>query len=134
MTVAKALVTQASAAIPIVPLYMAALYKVMKIKGTHEGCIEQIDRLFRDFLYNGTDDILLDSEGRIRTDEREMDPNTQETALKLFADVETDTLQEDLNISDYQAEFYKLFGFGVEGVAYDDEVEIVVPVPSIIED
>lgn len=133
VAVAKALVTQASAAIPIVPLYMAALYKVMKIKGTHEGCIEQIDRLFRDFLYNGTDDILLDSEGRIRTDEREMEPDTQEKALKLFADVKTETLQEDLNISAYQAEFYKLFGFGLEGVDYNADVDIVVPVPSIIE-
>lgn len=131
VTVAKALVTQASAAIPIVPLYMAALYKVMKQKGTHEGCIEQIDRMFRDFLYS--DDIKLDAEGRIRTDELEMEPDTQEQALKLFADVETETLQEDLNIKDYQEEFYKLFGFGMDGVDYSKDTEIVVPVGSIEE-
>lgn len=129
VTVAKALVTQASAAIPIVPLYMAALYKVMKRKGTHEGCIEQIDRMFRDFLY--ADEIKLDAEGRIRTDDREMEPDTQVEALALFAGVTTETLQEDLNISDYQKEFYKLFGFGLDTIDYHKEVDIVVEVPSL---
>lgn len=132
VTVAKALVTQASAAIPIVPLYMAALYKVMKQKGTHEGCIEQIDRMFRDFLYS--DSIKLDAEGRIRTDDLEMEPETQDEAMALFLKAETDTLQEALNIKDYQQEFYKLFGFGLDTVDYSADTEIVVPVASIIED
>lgn len=131
VTVAKALVTQASAAIPIVPLYMAALYKVMKKKGTHEGCIEQIDRMFRDFLY--ADTVKVDQEGRIRTDDLEMEEDTQEQALKLFAEVSTETLQEDLNIKDYQEEFYKLFGFGIVGLDYNEETEIVVEVPSLSE-
>lgn len=131
VTVAKALVTQASAAIPIVPLYMAALYKVMKRKGTHEGCIEQIDRMFRDFLY--ADQVKLDDEGRIRTDDLEMEPETQKEAIKLFEEVKTETLQEDLNIKDYQDEFYKLFGFGVASVDYSKETDIVVAVPSIEE-
>lgn len=131
VTVAKALVTQASAAIPVVPLYMAALYKVMKAKGSHEDCIGQIDRLFRDFLY--VDHTSLDEEGRIRTDELEMVPDTQEEALGYFHRVTTETLEEDLHISDYQAEFYKLFGFGIETVDYEKDTEVVVAIPSIKE-
>ena len=129
VTVAKALVTQASAAIPVVPLYMASLYKVMKAKGTHEGCIEQIDRLFRDFLYS--DEILLDEEGRIRTDDHEMEKDTQIEALKYFHKVTTETLEEDLHISDYQDEFYKLFGFGIDGIDYKKDTDILVAVPSL---
>ncbi len=129
VTVAKALVTQASAAIPVVPLYMAALYKVMKAKGTHEGCIEQIYRLFNDYLLSG--DVLLDEEGRIRTDNLEMEPSTQEEAIGYFNRVQTESLEEDLHISDYQKEFYRLFGFDVEGVDYSQDVDIVVDVPSL---
>ena len=131
VTVAKALVTQASAAIPVVPLYMAALYKVMKEKGTHEGCVEQIDRLFRDSLCS--EDVRLDAEGRIRTDDLEMAPETQERAIALFDKVTTESLEEDLHISDYQKEFYKLFGFGYLGVDYDRDVNIEVEVRSLIE-
>ncbi len=131
VTVAKALVTQASAAIPVVPLYIASLYKVMKAKDTHEGCIEQIDRMFRDFLYS--DNIQLDDEGRIRTDDFEMDPDTQEKALKLFDDVTTETLESDLNIQAYQDEFYKLFGFGNEAVDYSKDIDIEVAIKSIVE-
>lgn len=129
VTVAKALVTQASAAIPVVPLYMAALYKVMKAKGTHEGCIEQINRLFREFLY--AEEIKLDDEGRIRTDDLEMAPETQTEALKYFHQVTTETLEEDLHIGDYQKEFYKLFGFGIEAINYDVESEVVIDLPSM---
>lgn len=129
VTVAKALVTQASAAIPVVPLYMASLYKVMKAKGTHEGCIEQIYRLFSKYLYSDT--ILLDDEGRIRTDDLEMEPSTQAEALKYFDLVTTETLEEYLHISDYQAEFYKLFGFGVDGIDYTKDTEVLVDIPSL---
>lgn len=129
VNVAKALVTQASAAIPVVPLYIASLYKVMKQKGTHEGCIEQIDRLFREHLYG--EDLQLDNEGRIRTDNLEMDPKTQEEAIGLFDKVTTETLQEDLDIQSYQDEFYALFGFGLADVDYEKDVEIVVDIPSI---
>jgi len=131
VAVAKALVTQASAAIPVVPLYMAALYKVMKKKGTHEGCIEQINRIFRDFLYN--EKRVLDSEGRIRTDNFEMDEATQKEAIALFTHVTTETLEEDIHIQAYQDEFYKLFGFGVEGVDYQQDCEIIRNILSIKE-
>ncbi len=131
VTVAKALVTQASAAIPVVPLYMAALYRVMKAKGTHEGCIEQINRLFREYLY--ADNVKLDKEGRIRTDDLEMEPDTQTEALKYFDIVTTETLEKYLHISDYQKEFYKLFGFGIEAIDYTEETEIVLEVPSLKE-
>lgn len=129
VTVAKALVTQASAAIPIVPLYIAALYKVMKAKGTHEGCIEQIYRLFKDFLY--TEHTKLDEEGRIRTDDYEMEQDVQEKAIALFDKVTTETLQEVLNIQAYQDEFYKLFGFGFDEVDYDLDVDILVDINSL---
>lgn len=131
VTAAKALVTQASAAIPVVPLYMAALYKVMKAKGTHEGCIEQINRLFREYIY--ADNVKLDKEGRIRTDDLEMELDTQTEALKYFDIVTTETLEKYLHISDYQKEFYKLFGFGIEAIDYTKETEIVLEVPSLIE-
>lgn len=129
VTVAKALVTQASAAIPVVPLYIAALYKVMKARGTHEDCIAQIDRMFRNFLY--AEQVALDEEGRIRTDDLEMAEETQQEALSYFHQVTTESLEEVLRISDYQAEFYKLFGFGVEGVAYETDVDVMVDIPSI---
>ena len=101
----------------------------MKAKGTHEGTIEQIDRLFREFLYS--DSIKLDDEGRIRTDDLEMEVDTQEEAIKYFNQVTTETLEEDLHISDYQAEFYKLFGFGIDGIDYEGDVDIEVDVPSL---
>jgi enoyl-[acyl-carrier protein] reductase/trans-2-enoyl-CoA reductase (NAD+) len=129
VTVAKALVTQASAAIPIVPLYIAALYKVMKAKGTHEGCIEQIYRLFNDFLY--AEKTSTDDQGRIRTDDYEMIPEVQKEAIELFEQVTTETLQEVLNIQAYQDEFFKLFGFGFESVDYNNDVAIEVDISSI---
>ncbi len=129
VTVAKALVTQASAAIPIVPLYIGALYKVMKAKGTHEGCIEQIYRLFKDFLY--AKEVKTDEEGRIRTDDYEMEADVQHDAIALFDQVTTDTLQQVLDIQSYQDEFFKLFGFGFDEVDYEQDVEVKVDIPSI---
>lgn len=134
VVVAKALVTQASAAIPIVPLYIAALYKVMKQDKTHEGCIEQIYRLFSDFVYTegrNIHEIPVDEKGRIRIDEREMDSATQEAALALFKDVSSDNVYEQLNLKDYQNEFYRLFGFGFSGVNYEEDVTIQVGIPSL---
>jgi len=129
VTVAKALVTQASAAIPIVPLYIGALYKVMKAKGTHEGCIEQIYRLFKDFLY--AEKVKTDDKGRIRTDDYEMEADVQQDAIALFDQVTTDTLQQVLDIQSYQDEFFKLFGFGFDEVDYEQDVEVKVDIPSI---
>lgn len=130
VVVAKALVTQASAAIPIVPLYIGALYKVMKGKGTHEGCIEQIDRLFRDVLSKR--ETLTDEMGRIRIDNYEMDEEVQKAAMELFQQVNSDNIFEIMDIHEYQNEFYALFGFGYPGIDYDKDVEIEKTIDDLI--
>lgn len=131
--VAKALITQASAAIPIVSLYIAALYKVMKKKGTHEGCIEQIERLFRTALYapKSESDKMLDQEGRYRIDNYETEPETQTDTIRLFEQVENHNLNQILDLEDYKTEFIKLFGFGFEQVDYQAEVNPNVEIPSL---
>lgn len=129
VVVAKALVTQASAAIPIVPLYVAALYKVMKEKGTHEGCIEQIYRLFTTALYEGI--IPVDDLGRIRIDNLEMDKDTQEKAIAIFSEVTEDNLFELMDLKEYQKEFYRLFGFEYDGVNYEQDIIIERDIPSL---
>ncbi|MDQ8197018.1 trans-2-enoyl-CoA reductase family protein [Pelagicoccus enzymogenes] len=123
VSVNKALVTQSSSAIPGVNLYITALYKVMKEKGNHEGCIEQMYRLFSDRLYNGgevpTDDLDL-----IRLDDWEMQPEIQDEIAENWPKIETDTIDQYTDFEGYQDEFLKLFGFGVKGVDYDADVEI----------
>jgi enoyl-[acyl-carrier protein] reductase/trans-2-enoyl-CoA reductase (NAD+) len=133
VVIAKALVTQASAAIPIVPLYMAALYKVMKKKGTHEGCIEQIYRLFSTKLYNDQAENIYDEKKRIRIDEYEMDENTQKDTFELFEQVDSDNMQEIIDIESYQEEFYKLFGFSRDDIDYEQDVDTEFKIPSIHE-
>ncbi len=120
ISVNKALVTQASSAIPVVPLYIAILYKLMKAKGTHEGCIEQMDRLFRTVLYSGSTPSL-DSEGRIRVDDWEMRPEIQAEIEKIWPLVTTENINEITDLAGYQADFLKLFGFGMAGVDYAAE-------------
>ena len=122
ISVNKALVTQASSAIPIVPLYIAILYKVMKAKGTHEGCIEQMQRLFATQLYNGSK-LQFDSAGRVRVDDWEMRPEIQDAISAIWPQVTTENLATLTDIAGYQTEFLKLFGFGLPGVNYDAEVE-----------
>jgi enoyl-[acyl-carrier protein] reductase/trans-2-enoyl-CoA reductase (NAD+) len=122
VSINKALVTQASSAIPVVPLYISLLYKVMKEKGTHEGCIEQIFRLFNDQLY-GKKQLNLDAAQRIRIDDLEMDPETQATVTKLWPQVTTENLLTISDYAGYRAEFLKLFGFGLPGVDYDAPVD-----------
>jgi len=129
VVIAKALVTQASAAIPIVPLYIAALYKVMKSKGTHEGCIEQIYRLFKQISQH-TENI--DELNRIRIDDLEMDASTQIEAIKLFQEVTSENIEELLHISEYQKDFYRLFGFAYDKVNYTEEVETQLEIPSMM--
>lgn len=129
ISVNKALVTQASAAIPVVPLYIALLYKVMKAKGLHEGCIEQIQRLYADFIYN-KDELLTDKNGLIRLDDKEMRIDVQETVAELWKKVSTENLSDISDISGYRHEFSKLFGFEVDGVDYDKETNISVSIPS----
>ncbi len=131
VVIAKALVTQASAAIPIVPLYMAALYKTMKAAGTHEGCIEQIYRLFDTKLYGNIDKEIYDEKGRIRIDELEMDEQIQKDTFELFKKVTSDNMQEVIDIQGYQKEFYQLFGFSREDVDYSEDVAVELEIPSI---
>ena len=122
ISVNKALVTQASSAIPVVPLYISILYKVMKAAGTHEGCIEQMQRLFATQLYNGNAP-KFDSEGRVRVDDWEMRPEIQDPISALWPKVTTENLAALTDIAGYRTEFLRLFGFGLAGVNYDAEVE-----------
>jgi enoyl-[acyl-carrier protein] reductase / trans-2-enoyl-CoA reductase (NAD+) len=122
ISVNKALVTQASSAIPVVPLYISVLYKIMKAKGTHEGCIEQIQRLFARHMYNGAA-IPFDDHGRLRLDNHEMEADVQREIVELWPRITTESLPVLTDIAGYRAEFLKLFGFGLAGVDYDADVE-----------
>jgi enoyl-[acyl-carrier protein] reductase/trans-2-enoyl-CoA reductase (NAD+) len=129
VSVLKAVVTQASAAIPAMPIYLALLFKVMKERGVHEGCIEQVDGLFRDSLYGATP--VLDEEGRLRADGKELDPEVQAAVAALWEDINTDTLRELSDFAGYKREFLQLFGFDVDGVDYDADVNPVVAIESM---
>jgi enoyl-[acyl-carrier protein] reductase/trans-2-enoyl-CoA reductase (NAD+) len=129
VSVNKALVTQASSAIPVVPLYISLLYKAMKAEGTHEDCIEQMDRLFRERLYNGNPQP--DEAGRIRVDDWEMKPALQELVGQRWAEVNTENFAQLGDFEGYQTSFLRLFGFGLEGVDYNAEVDVSIGVPSL---
>jgi len=129
VSVNKALVTQASSAIPVVPLYISLLYKAMKDAGSHEDTIEQMDRLFRERLYNNHP--LPDEAGRIRIDDWEMSPEIQSIVGKRWEEVHTGNLNELADFEGYQAGFLKLFGFGLDGVDYGAETDTSVGVPSL---
>jgi len=129
VSVNKALVTQASSAIPIVPLYISLLYKVMKARGLHEGCIEQIQRLFAERLANGAG-AQLDEKGRVRIDDWEMRDEIQKEVAALWPRVTTENLDEISDIAGYRAEFLRLFGFGMAGVDYEADADPVAPLPS----
>jgi len=130
VSINKALVTQASSAIPVVPLYISLLYKVMKEKGLHEGCIEQIRRLFAERLYNNASP-QLDEKSRIRIDDWEMRDDVQSEVKELWQKVNTENLESISDMQGYRTEFLKLFGFGLPSVDYTKEVDPVVPVESI---
>ena len=131
VSVNKALVTQSSSAIPVVPLYISLLYKVMKEKGTHEGTIEQMQRLFADRLYTENGEVPLDANGRIRIDDWEMAEDVQAEVAKYWDKVTTETLAEISDIDGYRKEFFNLFGFELEGVDYEKDTDENVKVPSI---
>lgn len=122
ISVNKALVTQSSAAIPIVPLYITILYKVMKKLGNHEGCIQQMYRLFAEKLYAGQP--VVDGQGMIRLDDWEMLPEVQAEVTKVWNELNAENLHDYADIDGYWQDFYGLFGFGMDGVDYDADVEV----------
>ncbi|MGL5243971.1 MAG: enoyl-ACP reductase FabV [Sarcina sp.] len=121
ISVNKALVTQASSAIPIVPLYVAILYKLMRERGTHEGCIEQIYRMFNGIYGDGT--LVLDEEGRLRLDDYEMEESLQNEIVHIWQKINTDNINNLSDIQSIREEFFKLFGFGIEGVDYHKDID-----------
>ncbi|WP_333809727.1 enoyl-ACP reductase FabV [Flavobacterium sp.] len=130
VSVNKALVTQASSAIPVIPLYISLLYKIMKAEGIHEGCIEQIQRLYADRLYTGNS-VPTDDKGRIRIDDWEMRADVQEKIAKLWGESTTETLVELGDLAGYKQDFLNLFGFGFDGVNYQADTNEMVMIPSI---
>ena len=129
VSVLKAVVTQASAAIPAMPIYLAILFKVMKARGEHEGCIEQVNRLFRDSLYGSAG---CDEEGRLRADDLELNPEVQSAVEAIWGQIDTDNLKTSSDFAGYRQEFLQLFGFEVDGVDYDADVNPDVPIPQLV--
>ena len=130
VSVNKALVTQASSAIPVIPLYISLLYKIMKAEGIHEGCIEQIQRLYQDRLFTGKP-VPVDEQGRIRIDDWEMRPDVQAKVADLWEQATTENLAEIGDLAGYRQDFYNLFGFDFPEVDYAAEADENVGVSSI---
>ena len=130
VSVNKALVTQASSAIPVIPLYISLLYKTMKEKGLHEGCIEQMQRLFAERLYT-SNEIPLDDKGRIRIDDWEMRDDVQDVVKELWKIAETDNLPRIGDLAGYKNDFLNLFGFGFEEVDYQKDANEMKMISSI---
>ncbi|MDF2818799.1 MAG: trans-2-enoyl-CoA reductase [Stenotrophomonas rhizophila] len=150
VSVLKAVVTQASSAIPTMPLYLSLLFKVMKERGTHEGCIEQLDTLY-DIIYGGKESgaaadrlrhqlladgrtvELVDEAGRLRADYKEMAPDVQAEVVALWPQVTNENLYEISDLAGYKADFLRLFGFGVDGVDYEADVATDVAIPNLVD-
>jgi len=128
VSVDKAVVTQASAAIPVVPLYISILFKIMKEKGLHEGCIEQIYRLFTQYLY-AKSPKSRDEEGYIRIDDLEMRDDVQAEVKKIWPEITSENVNDLSDVKGYCDEFYRLFGFNIAGVDYEKDVNISVGEP-----
>ncbi|WP_295875804.1 enoyl-ACP reductase FabV [uncultured Zhongshania sp.] len=129
VSVLKAVVTQASSAIPVMPLYLALLFKAMKADGSHEGCIEQVYGLFKNSLYG--DAPIKDEEGRLRADGLEMRPEIQAVVAQMWDDVTTENLLATTDFAGYKREFLRLFGFEIDGVDYDADVDPVVEINNM---
>ena len=123
VVVLKALVTQASSAIPVMPLYLSLLYKIMKENQTHEGTVEQIARLFKGL---NNDNLKRDTENRLRLDDKELDPKVQEKLQDLWEQIQTDNIDSLTDFKSYQQEFLKLFGFGFDNIDYDADISPLV--------
>lgn len=132
VSVNKALVTQASSAIPVIPLYISLLYKVMKEEGIHEGCIEQMQRLFQTRLFAGSA-IPTDEKGRIRIDDWEMREDVQAKVAALWEKSTTESLPQIGDLAGYKADFMNLFGFDVAGVDYQADTNEMVQIPGLVE-
>ena len=130
VSVLKAVVTQASSAIPVMPLYLSLLFKVMKENGTHEGCIEQLYLLFSESLYGSKP--RLDEDGRLRTDYKELTPEVQGRVAQLWEQVNNDNIHQLTDFAGYKHEFLRLFGFEVEGVDYEADVNPAVEIPGLV--
>jgi enoyl-[acyl-carrier protein] reductase/trans-2-enoyl-CoA reductase (NAD+) len=130
VSVLKAVVTQASSAIPIMPLYLAMLFKEMKRDGSHEGCIEQLYRLYTECLYSA--DPRTDEEGRLRCDELELRPEVQAVVAAAWAKISTENLGELTDFAGYKEEFLTLFGFGLDGVDYQADVATDVAIANLV--
>ncbi|CAG9000868.1 MAG: Enoyl-[acyl-carrier-protein] reductase [NADH] [Candidatus Celerinatantimonas neptuna] len=126
VTVLKSVVTQASAAIPVMPLYLSMVFKIMQEKGLHEGCIEQIHRLFDQRLYGNNQDIPVDKGNRIRLDDWELKEDVQQACRDMWPQITTENLQEKTAYQLYKDEFMRLFGFGLSGVDYNADVSSLV--------
>ena len=131
VSVNKALVTQSSSAIPVVPLYISLLYKVMKEKGIHEGTIEQMQRLFAERLYTSNQNIPLDNENRIRIDDLEMREDVQKEVSDLWEQVTSENIEQISDIKGYRDDFFNLFGFNFDLIDYDADTNEMVNIPSI---
>jgi enoyl-[acyl-carrier protein] reductase/trans-2-enoyl-CoA reductase (NAD+) len=131
ISVNKALVTQSSSAIPVVPLYISLLYKVMKQKGIHEGCIEQMQRLFQDRIYS--DNVLLDNKGRIRVDDWEMKDDVQAEVTELWNNVTSENIMDISDLEGYRKDFFNLFGFEFDNIDYNKDTNELVEIESIKE-
>lgn len=131
VSVNKALVTQASSAIPVIPLYISLLYKVMKREGIHEGCIEQMQRLFKDRLYTGKP-VPVDEKGRIRVDDWELRQDVQDEVAGLWKQITTETTPSLSDLEGYRTDFYNLFGFKVPGVNYETDVNEMVEISGLV--
>ncbi len=129
ISVNKALVTQSSAAIPVVPLYISILYKVMKSMNIHEGCIEQMTRLFTDKINDQT--AVTDSNGMIRLDDLEMREDVQKKVSEIWDTITTENVRECADLTGYWEDFFALFGFGADSIDYDEDVNAVCDIDSL---
>jgi len=123
VSVNKAVVTQASSAIPVVPLYISILFKVMKEKGIHENCIEQLYRLFNEKLYNGTN-VITDESGKLRIDDLEMREDVQSEVSKLWQEIRSDNIYELSDLEGFRKDFFGLFGFERNDIDYEEDVSL----------